>query len=65
MLEIFNNYWVIAISIFIFIVIIKKIINLFRNPTTGSENKKEIKNLNLEPFKNGINTIAKYYVGLH
>jgi hypothetical protein len=57
MLEIFNNYWILGISIIILYIVVNKIIYM-----DCDDSKKKKFNLNLD--KN-IPIIASYYIGLH
>jgi len=70
MLEYFNNYWIIGISLLIFFFIIKKLINL--NNTFDKKkfilqqkNKEKIKN-KLKNFNmyECIPSVASYYLGI-
>lgn len=58
MIECFNNFWVILLCIFIFIIIIKKIYKLIFNNTE----KYTVNNSDLVPSM--LPTITSYYIGI-
>ena len=70
MLDKFNNIWIIIICIILLIIIIRKIYNLDK-PFDENKyiqqiiNQKKLKEqFNLNLIKNGLPTIASYYVGI-
>lgn len=71
MLEIFNNNWIIIISLFLLIIIINKIINLNK---PFDENKfieqylnqeKIAQNFNFTSIHENLPMLTSYYVGLY
>jgi hypothetical protein len=63
MLEIFNNKWVIIISIIIIIIIINKILNFYNNEDVDIE-EYLIKQQNYNKLKINFEDFTRFYLGV-